>query len=89
MLEHVQSVLKDINQVYPDYDSKAGYQLAGFVWFQGWNDMVDRGVYPNRGKPGGYAAYSDVLAHFIRDVRKELAAPNMPFVIGTYSLPSP
>ncbi|MFK7820989.1 MAG: sialate O-acetylesterase, partial [Planctomycetaceae bacterium] len=82
MVEHVQHVLADVSRVYPNYDKKRGHKLAGFVWFQGWNDMVDRGVYPNRDKPSGYDAYSTVMAHFIRDVRKDLNAPNLPFVIG-------
>ncbi len=82
MMDHIKKVLGDIKRVYPDYDPEAGYELAGFVWFQGWNDMVDQATYPNRGEPGGYDQYSTVLAHFIRDVRKELSAPNLPFVIG-------
>ncbi|HJN09846.1 MAG: sialate O-acetylesterase [Pirellulaceae bacterium] len=89
MMEHVNKVLKDIKRVYPGYDAKAGYELVGFVWFQGWNDMVDRGVYPNRGNPAGYDQYSEVLAHFIRDVRKDLAAPNMPLVIGVLGVGGP
>jgi alpha-galactosidase len=69
--------------VVPDYDAKAGYEIAGFAWFQGWNDMVDSGTYPNRGEPGvGYAMYGKWMANFIRDVRKDLDAPKMPFVIG-------
>ncbi len=89
MLEHVDKVLKDIQRVYPAYDSKVGYELAGFVWFQGWNDMVDRGVYPNRDKPGGYDLYSRLLAQFIRDVRKDLSAPQLPFVIGVMGVGGP
>jgi hypothetical protein len=34
--------------------------------------MVDHGTYPQRDKPGGYDAYSTVMAQFIRDVRKDL-----------------
>ena len=82
MMEHINKVLGDIKRVYPAHDAKEGYELAGFVWFQGWNDMVDRGTYPNRAQPGGYAQYSEVLVHFIRDVRKDLSAPKLPFVIG-------
>jgi hypothetical protein len=82
MTDHVNKVLKDIKRVYPDYDPKQGYELAGFVWFQGWNDMTDRDTYPNRASPGGYGKYTQVLAPFIRDVRKDLKAPKMPFVIG-------
>jgi len=89
MMEHVQKVLKDIKRVYPDYDPEAGYEIAGFVWFQGWNDMVARDVYPNRDKPGGYDLYSQLLAQFIRDVRKDLSSPEMPFVIGVIGVGGP
>jgi len=89
MVEHVKKVLGDIKRVVPDYDSAQGYELAGFVWFQGWNDMVDSSTYPNRDKPGGYDAYSEVMAHFIRDVRKELNAPKLPFVIGVLGVGGP
>jgi len=82
MIDHVQKVLKDIKRVVPEYDEKRGYELAGFVWFQGFNDLVDSGVYPNQMKPGGYDLYGELMAHFIRDVRKDLSAPKMPFVIG-------
>jgi len=87
--EHVKKVLGDIKRVYPDYDAKEGYELAGFVWFQGWNDMVAGDVYPERGKPGGYDAYSEVLTHFIRDMRKDLGAPKLPFVIGVMGAGGP
>ena len=82
MVEHVKRVLGDIKRVVPEYDAAQGYEIAGFAWLQGWNDLVDGDVYPQRQKPGGYAAYSEVMAHFIRDVRKEFNAPKMPFVIG-------
>lgn len=82
MIQHVKTVLADIKRVCPEYDARQGYEISGFAWLQGFNDLVDSGVYPNRTQPGGYAAYSDALAHFIRDVRKDLSAPHMPFVIG-------
>jgi hypothetical protein len=78
MIEHVQRVLADPKRVCPEYDQKAGFELAGFVWLQGFNDLVDGQTYPN----GNYEEYSRLLSHFIRDVRKDLAAPKMPFVIG-------
>ena len=78
MIEHVGKVTKDIKQVCPEYDEKAGYELAGFVWFQGFNDLVDGQTYPDE----NYDDYSRLLAHFIRDVRKDLSAPKLPFVIG-------
>ncbi len=89
MIGHVRKVLKDIKSVCPAYDEKEGYELAGFVWFQGWNDMCDGGTYPDRNKPGGYDLYGKLLAHFIRDVRKDLSAPGMPFVIGVMGVGGP
>jgi len=89
MIEHIQRVLADIPRVVPDYDPGQGFELAGFVWFQGWNDMVDSGTYPDRDQPGGYAAYSDVLAQFIGDVRRDLNAPQLPFVIGVLGVGGP
>ena len=89
MLEHIHKVLADIRRVYPDYDAKAGYELAGFVWFQGWNDMVDGSTYPTRGQPGSYHAYSKNLAHFIRDVRRDMESPKLQFVIGVMGAGGP
>lgn len=89
MLDHVKYVLKDIKRVCPVYDERKGYEIAGFVWFQGWNDLVNSGVYPNRGKEGGYDKYSEWMAMFIRDVRKDLRTPEMPFVIGVIGVDGP
>ena len=82
MIDHVKMVLADPKRVCPAYDAKNGYELAGFVWLQGFNDLVDGTTYPGPDKPGKYDLYSDLLAQFIRDVRKDLSAPKMPFVIG-------
>lgn len=82
MIEHVKQVLADPKRVCPAYDPEDGYELAGFVWLQGFNDLVDGTTYPGPDRPGKYDVYSDLLARFIRDVRKDLSAPKMPFVIG-------
>lgn len=88
-LAHVKRVLADPARVCPEYDAAAGYELAGFVWFQGWNDMVDRGVYPQRDQKDGYAAYTECLAALVRDVRRDLDAPRLPFVIGVMGVGGP
>ena len=85
MIEHVRRVLGNVHRVCPQYDPGQGYEISGFVWLQGWNDMIDRDVYPlapTDGKEPGYAKYSLWMADFIRDVRTDLKAPGMPFVIG-------
>ena len=45
-------------------------ELVGFVWFQGWNDQY-----------GGQDEYASNLKHFIKDMRRDLNARNLPFVI--------
>ncbi len=82
MVEHVKKVLADPKRVCPAYDPKEGYEVAGFVWLQGFNDLVDGTTYPGPDVPGKYDEYSRLLAHFIRDVRKDISAPKMPFIIG-------
>jgi alpha-galactosidase len=72
MLAEVNDTLSNLKGHFPDYAGQ-GWELAGFVWFQGWNDMI---------RPEYTAAYTENLAHFIRDVRKDLKAPALPFVVG-------
>ena len=89
MMAHVKNALDNPKELHPAYDSKEGYEIAGFVWFQGFNDLVDGNFYPNRHQPGGYDEYGRLLAHFIRDVRTELKAPQLPFVIGVIGVGGP
>lgn len=86
MIEHVRKILGDVKRVVPDYDPKQGYELAGFVWFQGFNDLVSDWTYDKGHQPGGYDMYRQLLTQFIRDVRQDLSAPKMPFVIGVIGI---
>lgn len=72
MLDEVRGTLADLKKHFPDYQGQ-GYEIAGFVWFQGWNDMIDAAA---------TAEYTTNLTHFIRDVRKDLKLPRLPFVVG-------
>jgi hypothetical protein len=84
MIDHVKSVLADPKRVCPAYRSADGYEISGFIWLQGFNDLVDGNTYPkgSDGKTNDYSKYSEWMADFIRDVRKDLKTPKMPFVIG-------
>ena len=86
MVDHVKKVLADIGRVVPGYDQKQGYEISGFVWFQGFNDVIDDWTYPDRMKPGGYAEYTRLLSLLIKDVRHDLDAPKMPFVVGVMGI---
>ena len=96
-LENFKKQGKDIEKIKAEKAGRTGHyyrlmiqQIAGFVWFQGWNDMVDGSTYPERGKVGGgYPMYSKWMADFIRDVRKDLCAAKMPFVIGVMGVGGP
>ena len=70
MLAEVKDVLDNHGKLFPALKGKK-LELAGFVWFQGWNDQY-----------GGQDEYASNMKHFIQDVRKDLNAPKLPFVIG-------
>lgn len=72
MHTEISDTLKNLGEYFPDYKGQ-GYEIAGFVWFQGWNDMVN---------PEYTAEYTKNMVNFIKDVRKDLNVPKMPFVIG-------
>ncbi|WP_372807336.1 sialate O-acetylesterase [Pontiella sp.] len=78
MLARVHDVLADIGTYVPGYEGQ-GYEIAGFGWHQGWNDRVS--------KPFN-AAYERNMELFIRDVRRDLGTPNLPFVIATTGMRS-
>jgi hypothetical protein len=85
MMAHAKQVLANPGRVCPAYDPKEGYELAGFIWFQGFNDMVDSNFYlkqPKGAAGNRFALYSEYMSALIRDVRKDLGAPKLPFVIG-------
>lgn len=76
MIRFIKATLKDeesISNVVPGYHAEQGYELSGFVWFQGWNDMCNR---------HHIKQYTDNMIHFISDVRKELNTPKLPFIVG-------
>ena len=67
--------LQMVAEVKDALETLAGddYRLAGFVWMQGWNDMVSKEA---------TAQYAANLAHLARDVRAEFQTPALPFIVG-------
>lgn len=49
------------------------YDIGGFVWMQGWNDMVSREA---------TAEYAVNLIHLVADIRKEFKNESLPIVVG-------
>ncbi|MCX5682345.1 MAG: TIM barrel protein, partial [Planctomycetota bacterium] len=69
MLAEVKETFGCYETMFPPLKGKQ-LELAGFVWFQGWNDQYG----------GAEKGYASNLKHFINDVRHDLNAPNLPFV---------
>ena len=77
MIDEVRQSLVNLKLDFPTY-SGGGYELAGFVWWHGWNDSCDDKAVP---------VYGQNLANLIRDVRKDLKVPALPVVIGELTGP--
>ena len=78
MISQVREALANLKTDFPRYDG-GGYELAGFVWYHGWND----GVNPKTAVP----EYETNLVNLIKDVREALNAPKLPVVIGELTGP--
>jgi len=73
MVEGVHKTLNNISKVVPDYKDQ-GYEIAGFVWFQGHKDSFSEVLIKE---------YEKHLANLINDVRKEFDTPKLPVVVAT------
>jgi len=71
MMTEVKEVFDNYETLFPELAGKK-LEIAGFVWFQGFNDQW--GDAPEE--------YESNMEHFIKDVRKDLNTPNLPFVIA-------
>jgi len=81
-LQGVRETLAKIDKLVPGYQGQ-GYEIAGFVWWQGHKDSFSE---------KDIAEYEKNLVNLINDLRKDLNAPKMPVVIaglgfGGYNMP--
>ena len=72
MLREVEDALVNIQVENPQLKGRR-YEISGFVWFQGWNDMYDEMA---------RSEYKDNLANLILGVREALDRPELPIVVG-------
>jgi alpha-galactosidase len=71
LVSRVKATLDRVGEIVPGSDAQ--FVLAGFGWHQGWNDRVSQ-VFNDE--------YEQNLTHFIRDIRRDLKTPTLPFVIA-------
>ncbi len=72
------AALASIKDLVPGSDGR--YVLSGFAWHQGWNDRINDKF---------NAEYENNMARFIRDMRKDLGVPSLPFVIAETGMNGP
>lgn len=78
MIAQIREALGNLETEFPSTKGQ-GYELSGFIWYQGWND----GVNPKTAVP----EYEQNLVNLIKDVRAELKKPNLPVVVGELTGP--
>ncbi|GEM_PF-443284 len=78
MIQQARQSLDNLATDFPDYHG-GGYELAGFVWYHGWNDGVEPGT--------AVPEYEQNLVNLIQDVRRDLHSPQLPVVIGELTGP--
>jgi hypothetical protein len=61
-VDRTKAMLTDFQKEFPELGGRTA-ELAGFGWHQGWNDRIN---------PKFTDEYETNMAHFIRDVRKDL-----------------
>ena len=79
VLAEVDAVLSNLEDTFPGYAGQ-GTELAGFFWHQGWNDGCDKQFTEE---------YASNMLHFVRDMRRDLGDPELPFVIATSGMGGP
>ncbi|MEL7496380.1 MAG: sialate O-acetylesterase [Planctomycetota bacterium] len=72
MLEQLGQAMTEATQTIPALKD-CQLKLEGVIWQQGWNDMVDQEA---------TEAYAKNLEVFVAQLRKQFAAPELPFVYG-------
>jgi hypothetical protein len=72
IIDHYNNAIANIATHFPGYNDQ-GVELVGMGWNQGYNDGFDADFYDN---------YEANMVDFIKDMRNDLEAPNMPFVIA-------
>lgn len=78
MLDQVRDAIARIGADFPALKGRTT-ELAGLVWYQGWNDGVNQKT--------AVSEYEHNLVHLIQCVRTDLQEPKLPVVIGELTGP--
>lgn len=78
ILAITKATLAKIDELVPE--SSGRYEIVGFGWHQGWNDRISDKF---------NAEYESNMVNFIRDIRRDLGTPALPFVIAETGMTGP
>lgn len=78
ILAITKSTLAKIDELVPE--SSGSYKIVGFGWHQGWNDRISDKF---------NTEYESNMVNFIRDIRRDLGTPALPFVIAETGMTGP
>lgn len=78
ILAITKATLARIGELVPE--SNGRYEIVGFGWHQGWNDRISDKF---------NAEYESNMVNFIRDIRRDLETPALPFVIAETGMTGP
>lgn len=78
ILAITKATLAKIDVLVPE--SNGHYEIVGFGWHQGWNDRISDKF---------NAEYESNMVNFIRDIRRDLGTPALPFVIAETGMTGP
>ncbi len=79
VIEKTKEILATADQLFPELKGNS-FKLTGFGWHQGWNDRINQSFND---------AYEKNMIQFIKDVRRELGKPDLPFVIAETGMSGP
>lgn len=72
LVRQAREALANVGDSFSEWKGRP-VELSGFGWHQGWNDRIN----------GDFVKeYEQNMVNFIRDFRKDLNAPDLPFVIA-------
>ena len=73
MIQTVKNVTENLGTEFPAIGT-TDFEIAGFVWFQGWNDGASDSFLNE---------YESNLVHLVNDIRNDLEVPDLPVVIAS------
>jgi alpha-galactosidase len=78
MVAETRDCLENMGRYFPQLKGKE-YEIVGFVWFQGWNEM-----FPTQGCPFDQviSEYPANYARMIQDLEKDFGLASLPSVVG-------